>query len=139
MPVDGRDFLFPESLLEPMPLNKILDEPPPPGENMLPSKLIQCLQTETARRNYESAKATAKKKGMSMKKDPVFVDIYAGKEFTQGGEWHMPHNHDVTCKGWRLLHPMLPTPHTDGRDAAAAGGATIIVQRGVRHGQDQQG
>ena len=30
------------------------------------------------------AKATIKKKGMSMKKDPVFVDIYAGKEFTQG-------------------------------------------------------
>ena len=34
---------------------------------------------------------------------------------------------------------MLPAPHTDGRDAAAAGGATIIVQRGVRHGQDQEG
>lgn len=83
MPVHGRDFIFPENLPEPIPLQKVLDPPPPECVPLLPPAPIKCLQTDTARRNYKSAKAYAKKNGLNLKTTPLFVDINAGKQFMQ--------------------------------------------------------
>ena len=91
---EGRDFRFPVSLGETVPLKHILHEK---------SKIVSSrpLESATNRRNLKTAIRQAKQKGYDPEVQNIFVDLDASERFAG---WRSVHHARPGCFSWVLHH-----------------------------------